>query len=81
MGTPAVPFFLFDFGVSLLKLNSRKKGTLSIKGLLANLEPRALNLTLNPKRLMRNLRELKVNQLGKVMEAAKASDLTLCGMV
>ena len=32
-----VPFCTFYLGVSLSKLNSRKKGTLIIKGLLANL--------------------------------------------
>ena len=31
------PFTLFNFGVSLLKLNIRKKGTLIIIGLLGNL--------------------------------------------
>ena len=36
-GTPAVPFYPFCLGVSLLKLNSRKKGTLMIRGLLGNL--------------------------------------------
>ena len=37
LGTPEVPFFPFQFGVSLLKLNIRKKGTLIIMGLLGNL--------------------------------------------
>ena len=37
LGTPVVPFCPFNFGVSLLKLNSRKKGTLIINGLLGNL--------------------------------------------
>ena len=38
LGTPLVPFFPFYIGVFLLKLNSRKKGTLIIiKGLLGNL--------------------------------------------
>ena len=37
LGTPVVPFFPFYLGVSLLKLNSRKKGTLIIMGLLGNL--------------------------------------------
>ena len=37
LGTPVVPFCPFYFGVSLLKLNSRKKGTLIINGLLGNL--------------------------------------------
>ena len=38
LGTPVVPFFPFYFGVSLLKLNSRKKGTLIIMRLLGNLD-------------------------------------------
>ena len=38
LGTPVVGFYPFYFGVSLLKLNSRKKGTLVIMGLLGNLE-------------------------------------------
>ena len=37
LGTPLVPFFPFYSGVSLLKLNSRKKGTLIIMGLRGNL--------------------------------------------
>ena len=37
LGTPLVPFCAFYFGVSLLKLNSRNKGTLIIMGLLGNL--------------------------------------------
>ena len=37
LGTPVVHFFTFNFGVSLLKLNSRKKGTLIINGLLGNI--------------------------------------------
>ena len=37
LGTPVVPFYPFYFGVSLLKLNSRKKGILIIGGLLGNL--------------------------------------------
>ena len=37
LGSPVVPMFPFLFGVSLLKLNIRKKGTLIIKGLLGNL--------------------------------------------
>ena len=37
LGTPVVPFCPVYLGVSLLKLNSRKKGTLVIKGLLGNL--------------------------------------------
>ena len=37
LGTPVVPFYPFYFGVSLLKQNSRKKGTLITKGLLGNL--------------------------------------------
>ena len=39
LGTPVVPFRPFYLGVSLLKLNSRKKGTLIINGLLGNLGP------------------------------------------
>ena len=35
--TPTVPFCPFYFGVFLLKLNSKKKGTLIINGLLGNL--------------------------------------------
>ena len=38
LGTPVVPFCPFYFGVSLLKRNSRKKGTRIIHGLLGNLE-------------------------------------------
>ena len=34
---PSGTLFLFYFGVSLLKLNIRKKGTLIIQGLLGNL--------------------------------------------
>ena len=37
LGTPVVPFFPFNFGVSLLKQNSRKRGILIIMGLLGNL--------------------------------------------
>ena len=37
LGSPVVPFCPFHMGVSLLKPNTRKKGTLSIKGLLRNL--------------------------------------------
>ena len=37
LGTPVVPFFPFYLGVSFVKLNRRKTGTLSIKGLLGNL--------------------------------------------
>ena len=37
LGTPVVPFCPFYLGVSLLKPNSRKKGTLIIKGSLGNL--------------------------------------------
>ena len=36
LGTPVVPFCPFCFSVSLLKLNSRKKGTLVFNGLLWN---------------------------------------------
>ena len=32
LGTPVVPFCPFYFGVSLLKLKSRKKGTLIVLG-------------------------------------------------
>ena len=35
LGTLVVPFFPFYLGVSLLKLNSKKKGTLLIKGVTA----------------------------------------------
>ena len=38
IGSPVVSFFPFYLGVSLLKLNSRKKGTLIFKGLPGNLE-------------------------------------------
>ena len=38
LGSPAVPFYPFSFWVPLLKPNSRKKGTLIIKGLLGNLD-------------------------------------------
>ena len=34
---PGSTFFPFYFGISLLKLNIRKKGTLVIEGLLGNL--------------------------------------------
>ena len=37
IGAPVVPFYPFSFWVPLLKPNSRKKGTLIIKGLLGNL--------------------------------------------
>ena len=37
LGTPVVPFSPFYLGVSLLKLNSRKQGTLMIMRLLGNL--------------------------------------------
>ena len=37
LGSPVVPFCPFCLGVSLLKPNMRKKGTLIIKGLLGNL--------------------------------------------
>ena len=37
LGAPVVPFYPFSFGVPLLKPNSKKKGTLIIKGLLGNL--------------------------------------------
>ena len=38
LGSPVVPFYPFSFWVPLLKPNSRKKGTLIIKGLLGNLD-------------------------------------------
>ena len=38
LGFPVVPFCPFYLGVSLLKPNIRKKGTLIIKGLLGNLD-------------------------------------------
>ena len=37
LGSGVVPFCPFYFGVHLLKPNTRKKGTLIIKGLLRNL--------------------------------------------
>ena len=37
LGTPVVTFSPFYIGAFLLKLNSRKKGTLILKGLLGNL--------------------------------------------
>ena len=37
LGSPVVPFYPFSFWVPLLIPNSRKKGTLIIKGLLGNL--------------------------------------------
>ena len=37
LGAPVVPFYSFSSWVPLLKPNSRKKGTLIIKGLLGNL--------------------------------------------
>ena len=37
LGSPVVPFYPFSFWVPFLKPNSRKKGTLIIKGLLGNL--------------------------------------------
>ena len=37
LGSPVVPFYPFLWGGPLLKPNSRKKGTLIIKGLLGNL--------------------------------------------
>ena len=36
-GTPVVPFFPFDFGVSLVKLNMRKKGVSVREHILARL--------------------------------------------
>ena len=38
LGSPVVPFYPFSFWVPLLKPNSRKKGTLIIRGLLGNLD-------------------------------------------
>ena len=45
LGSPVVPFDPFSFWVPFLKPNSRKKGTLIIKGLLGNLvvEPPAMS--------------------------------------
>ena len=37
LGSPVVPVYPFSFWVPLLKPNSRKKGSLIIKGLLGNL--------------------------------------------
>ena len=37
LGSPVVPFYPFSFWVPLLKPNSKKKGTLIVKGLLGNL--------------------------------------------
>ena len=37
LGAPVVPLFLSYLGVSLLKLNIRKKDTLTVMGLLGNL--------------------------------------------
>ena len=37
LGPPVVPFCPFSFWVPLVKPNSRKKGTLIVKGLLGNL--------------------------------------------
>ena len=37
LGAPVVPFYPFSFWVPLLKPDSRKKGSLTIKGLLGNL--------------------------------------------
>ena len=37
LGTPVVPFYPFCLGVSLLKQNSRKKGTFITWGLPGNL--------------------------------------------
>ena len=37
LGAPVVPFYPFSFWLPLLKPNSRKKGTLIIKGPLGNL--------------------------------------------
>ena len=38
LGSPVVAFYPFSFWVPLLKPNSRKKGTLIIKGLQGNLD-------------------------------------------
>ena len=38
LGSPVEPFYPFSFWVPLLKPNSRKKGTLIVKGLLGNLD-------------------------------------------
>ena len=48
LGSPVVPFGPFSFWAPLLKPNSRKKGTLTIKGLLGNLvtRPQAVLLLL-----------------------------------
>ena len=46
LGAPVVPFYPFSFWVPLLKPNSRKKGTLIIKGLLGNLGFQTLPHTL-----------------------------------
>ena len=45
LGTPVVPFFPLYFGVSLLKLNSGKKGSLIISGILENLASIRLHMT------------------------------------
>ena len=45
-GSPVVPFYPFSFWVPLLKPNSRKKGTLIIKGLLGNLVEESGNMLL-----------------------------------
>ena len=46
LGSPVVPFCLFPFWVPLLKPNSRKKGTLIIKGPLGNLAAEPQDRTL-----------------------------------
>ena len=46
LGSPVVPFYPFCLGVPLLKPNSRKKGTLIIKGVLGNLA--SLSVDLHP---------------------------------
>ena len=48
LGTPVVPFCPFYLGVSLFKPNSRKKGTLIIKGFLGNLVWSARNEGMDP---------------------------------
>ena len=40
LGAPVVPFYPFSFWVPSLKPNSRKKGTLILKGPLGNLDKR-----------------------------------------
>ena len=49
LGSPVVPFCPFSLGLPLLKPNSRKKGTLIIKGLLGNLELQGEVVLLRPR--------------------------------